>query len=136
MRDKTSLGFVGSDRTKEDGYEGYSESLGPVMNEKQQALRFALIAVNADRIRSKLTNGDQLKIATSYPNVAATMMPNTYTEYVVGCIEAELNDRWDTIDAGFELVQSGDSVRQNGLEIVEDDILPVNLEYLWTPYDW
>lgn len=121
---------------KEDGYGGFSETVEPVVNVKNQPLRFALIAVDALNIRAKLRNNESVTIATTYPLTAARLMgSDNGIEYIPGGIEAELIDRPE-IDCGFELVQSGDSVRQNGLQIVEDDIEPVMLESLYTPYDW
>lgn len=135
-RDPTAQGFLGSDRLKEDGYTGFSESVEPVMNAKGQPLRFALIATNSLKTRTKLINNEPLVIATSYPATTTRIMgPANEIEYVAGGLEAELIDRPE-IDCAFELVQSGDSVRQNGLQIIEDDIESVTLESLYTPFDW
>lgn len=135
-RDIGAWGFVGSDRLGEVGYTGFSETVEPIINPAGQPLRFALIATSSLRVRTKLASKQPMVVATSYPVTARRIMgqENQY-EYVPGGVEAEIIDRSD-IDCGFELVQSGDSVRQNGLEIVEDNIESVTLESIYTPYDW
>jgi ATP phosphoribosyltransferase len=137
MRDRTSYGFVGSDRIAEDQCDWYQETLEPIQNEKGQPLRFALIARDADRLKAKLARSEPLSVITSYPTIALSKLGVKNTvEYVGGCVEAEVLDRGEEVDAAFELVQSGDSVRENRLEIVEDDIEQVWLTLLRTPYDW
>lgn len=138
LRNPGSSGYVGTDRIEEDGYRLYSESRGPVSNDAGQILRFALIARSDSAARNKLRANEPLAIVTSYPRIAFRQLEGTQLaslDYVNGCIEAELIDRPD-IDAAFELVQSGDSVRQNGLQIVEDDIQNVYLNKVSAPvYD-
>ncbi len=123
----------------EDGVDWFSEPIALVSNEKGQVLRFGLLALNGDMLRCKLAWGDEIRLATSYPVCAdrylGYSLPIT-TEYVGGCVEAELLDRPDDFDGAFELIQSGDSVRQNGLEIVEDDIETIKLMRIRTPFDW
>lgn len=126
-RNPDSRGLVGSDRLDEMQFDGYKESVGIVMNDRQQALRFALIAQNADRCRAKLRAGEGLRLATSYPRSAMRRFPDFEFMYASGGIEAELLDQGAGLDAAYELVQSGDSVRDNGLEIVEDCIEFVEL---------
>ena len=133
QRNTASIGYAGSDRVNENGYDGFRISLDPVINEKGQPLRFALIAQNALELRTKINRNEPLSIATSYPVTGARLLGSENTfEYVSGTLEAELVDRIDEFDAGFELVQSGDSVQRNGVEIVEDGIEYVWLEYLTT----
>lgn len=136
MRNQTAWGYVGSDRLNEDGIDWFREIIEPVRNKNNQLLRFALIANDVDRLRRKITFNEPLSVLTSYPLTASTVIgfENNY-EYIQGGIEAELRERKE-IDAGFELVQSGDSVRANGLDIVIDDIEQVNIECIRTPYDW
>ena len=126
-RNPESRGLVGSDRLDEVGFDGYKESVGVVMNDNLQALRFALIAQDADRCRAKLRAGEGLRLATSYPRAATRRFPGFELMYASGGIEAELLDQGASLDAAYELVQSGDSVRDNGLEIVEDCIEFVEL---------
>lgn len=137
-RDKAACGFVGSDRLKEDGYAGFSETIEPVVNELGQPLRFGLIAIDALKVKAKLVSNQPLKIATTYPLTAARCLNLSAEniEYFPGSIEAELVDNQQEFDCGFELIQSGDSVRQNGLTVVEDDIEQVTLQSIYTPYDW
>ncbi len=66
---------------------------------------------------------------TSYPETARRVLGFLglsigSLEYVEGCVESEVAER-DLV--GFELVQSGKSVRKNGLTILEDDLEQVNL---------
>jgi ATP phosphoribosyltransferase len=137
QRNPSSIGYVGSDRMKEDGYTGFSETIEPIVNTAGQLLRFALIAQDPLTVRAKMSGAEPLKLVTSYPLTAIRLMgQNNKIGYVSGGIEAELRDDSNDYDAGFELVQSGDSVRQNKLEIVEDGIEFVTLECVRTPYDW
>jgi len=137
QREPGAWGFVGSDRVMENSYGGFRETLEPVVNDKGQPLRFGLIAYNALRARAKLVGGDRLTIATSYPQIASSLLKNTENiVYVPGCVEAELRDREKDVDMGFELIQSGDTVRDNDLEVIEDNIMQITLECLRTPYDW
>ena len=136
QRDKSSVGYVGSDRINEDCYVGFREPIDMVVNEKGQPLRFALVATNALAVRARLSKNEPLTVATSYPLTASRLLGNmnSYT-FVPGGVEGELRDREDEFDAGLELVQSGDSLRANGIEIVEDAIEYVTLECVRTPYD-
>lgn len=137
LRDASSVGYVGTDRIDEDGLELSRENRGPVTNEAGQRLRFALIARKGSPVRDKLRADEPISIVTSYPRTANRRIGEDRVadiQVVSGSVEAELVDRPD-IDAAFELVQSGDSVRQNGLWIVEDDIRYVFLNKVFRPLD-
>lgn len=135
LRNPGSTGYVGTDRIEEDGFRLASVSRGPITNATGQILRFALIARKGSPAQDKLRSNEPLSVVTSYPRIAFRQLegaPLASVDYVNGCIEAELIDRTD-IDAAFELVQSGDSVRQNGLQIIEDDIQNVYLNKVTAP---
>lgn len=127
MRTPESRGAVGSDRLYEMQFEGAVESIAPIVNASGQSLRFAIIARDVERCRAKIRNGEVMRIITSYPNATKRLFPEVEVFYASGGIEAELIDQADRIDAAYELVQSGDSVRENGLDIVEDAIEFVEL---------
>jgi ATP phosphoribosyltransferase len=136
LRNPGSWGYVGTDRIDEDGIRLFGETRGPVVNDAGQMLRFALIARQDSDARDKLRRGEPISIVTSYPRTAVRRLGDTTlesVEYVGGCIEAELMDR-PNIDAAFELVQSGDSVQQNELRIIEDDIKNVYLDKVTAPW--
>lgn len=128
MRANGSRGFVGSDRLDEDAAEVRREQLMPVRNTFGQKLRFGLITADLSRIAAMLTAGEPLRIISSYPQTTRVYFSSSIIEYVSGGIEGELIDRESEVDAGFELIQSGDSVQQNGLAIAEDDIALVYIE--------
>jgi ATP phosphoribosyltransferase len=129
LRGANTVGYIGTDRIEEEAAELAVENRGPVINDAGQPLRFALIARPGSPATNKLRSGEPVSIVSSYPRTALERLGReriASVENVRGCIEAELVDRTD-IDAAFELVQSGDSVRQNGLEIIEDDLRSVYL---------
>ena len=137
MREPTAHGYVGSDKLNEEQVDWFRETIEPVCNQAGQRLRFALIAQDGERMKRKLAYDEPLQLATSYPVTARRLLGQTATiQCVSGSIEAEVDDRADELDGAFELVQSGDSVRGNGLEVVVDDIEQVYLECIRTPYDW
>ncbi len=130
VSDNLSFGFVGSDLLEETEYNVSTELLFPVQN-----LRFAIatLPTKQDRYESKVRNNEPLVIATSYPNTAQREMGKVgilteFNERSVqqGGIEA-LPKEYPEVDAIFDLVRSGDTIRDNGLVIIEDDIRSVNL---------
>lgn len=123
QRNPNSFGLVGSDTLNEIGFLGQREAIGPVENADGRDLRFGLIA---KRMRPYT---QELPIVTSYPETARRVLGALglsigSLEYVAGCVEAEVGER-DLI--GFELIQSGESVRDNGLVILEDNLDRVDL---------
>jgi len=134
-----AFGLAGSDALNENPNPNVmTTSLMPVLNEAGQPLRFALAtrdtAQDMMMVRSKITNNEPLKIATSFPNTAVRELARLGIWGVVsaanieqGCVEGLLAERTATVDAIFEVVQSGNSVRQNGLVVLEDNIMPVML---------
>lgn len=128
VRSDDSFGLVGSDRIEEDDFRGNVEKIAPVENERGEILRFSLIARPSSELPAKQRSNDELTLVTSYPRIASRLFGERVTLIVVGgSVEAEIYERGDSVDGGFELVQSGASVTDNELTIIEDDILPVSL---------
>ena len=130
MSDELSFGLVGSDLMEEIEYPLEAESLMPIEN-----LRFA-VATSLDKLdqtTTKMRSNEPLVIATSYPNTAKREMGKLgiIVEFNArsiqpGGIEA-LPEQYGEVDAIFDLVRSGDTLRANKLGIIEDDISSVNL---------
>lgn len=135
-----ALGLAGSDALNESPVLGASsETLLPIVNDRGQPLRFVLATCATRqavrRVESKIANNEPLRVATSYPNTAIRDLQeklgiDSFIPAVgrqTGGIEAVAWQFPDEVDAVFELVQTGDSVRDNGLQIIEDDITSVDL---------
>jgi len=130
VSDRPSFGLVGSDLMDETDYALMSESVCVVSN-----LRFALATSldKSERTLSKIRYNEPITIGTSYPNTAMREMGKigmigqmNSRSVQPGGIEA-LPQEYPEIDAIFDLVRSGDTVRDNNLVIIEDDIRSVNL---------
>jgi ATP phosphoribosyltransferase len=132
------MGYVGSNVLMEQGSNGLAiTSLEPVANERKQPLRFALAMRRDARkwadVAAKLACREPLTVGTSYPRTAQISLarlgiPMTIAaEHIQsGGIES-LPYQYPDLDVIFELVQSGDSLEQNNLTILEDDIVRINL---------
>lgn len=123
---ESSLAIVGEDAAIEFGVEG--DILEPI-EKNGQRLRFALLGRAGMNLT--LLQCRELTIATSYPVMARRLMAElalggTLLE-VAGCVEAELAGKTPNADVAIELVQSGASVRENGLELIEDDLYVLRL---------
>lgn len=93
------------------------------MNDGGQVLRFGLIS------RPGRCLSESLDIITSYPESARRILARygiaiNSLECVGGKVEAEVGER-DLI--GFELIQSGNSVIENELAVLEDYLETINL---------
>lgn len=121
-----SLGLIGEDLAIEAGVSVVP--LEPIVNRSGYPLRFALLG-RAGASLAGLVAAERPSVVTSYPVMAAKLAAEIGLKaeitYVKGCIEAEVAD--GTFDGAIELVQSGDSVRDNGLEILADDLYAVRL---------
>ncbi len=128
----SAFALLGSDTIDEyQPLDISAETLEPVAR-----LRFALAATakNAGSVMKRIATGDRLRIGTSYPRTAATVLGRVgvtlsmdETTIVCGGVESL---PWQTelgVDAIFELVQSGASLQQNGLVIVADSLQSVEL---------
>ncbi len=126
-----SFAIVGSDSVSEYAPKGDCEPLEPVAD-----LRFALIATSqrVRSVRSKARAGEPLRIGTSYPKTAGAVLASVGVNAVMdertivsGGVESLPWQPERGVDALFELVQSGESLRQNRLEIVADGLALVSL---------
>ena len=115
-----SQGLVGSDVVGEFFYECPDlavSDVGPMVNGNNEQLRFALIGPK------KML--DTNTYVTSYPATARRFLGDRAKIIEAGgSIEAEVDDLGVV---GFELVQSGESVLQNGLTVLEDNLAMVSL---------
>lgn len=115
-----SIGLVGSDvvgEYYEDDPRIKVDELEPVRNENGDELRFAVLAPD-----NELTSD---RYVTSYPNTARRVLgTNINLTIAGGSIESEVVDLGI---AGFELVQTGNSVRDNDLIIKSDNLARVSL---------
>lgn len=114
------MGLVGSDVVNEYFYENEDLEIEPISlmrDEQGNSLRFALI--------EPIGEVNQGRCVTSYPETAKRVLGDG-VEFIEagGGIEAEVQD---LLVPGFELVLTGNSVRENGLVIVADNLAMVSL---------
>lgn len=126
---RPSFGLLGSDAVSEFSGEGAEQLLlDPVMSIK--GLRFAVATLpnRLDRFKRKVAGEEPLALGTAYPITLKKELGDRALGAIVqgGAIES-LPEQYPDLDGIFELVRSGDSLRRQGLEIVEDDIAPVKL---------
>jgi len=129
VRRRGGMGFVGSDRMLKDSRDGVrvaGESV-PIPD-----LRFTVAGLpeRKDMYFWKQQEREPQLIGTSYPALAQRMYPAGSRIVTAGGSVEALPYLVDGMDAIVELVQSGESLRQNGLTIYEDNILPVELQVL------
>ncbi|HSH18594.1 MAG TPA: hypothetical protein VK978_04375 [Candidatus Saccharimonadales bacterium] len=96
------------------------------------ASRFVLAAVKG---KDLLPSPTPLRIATSYPEVARMSLLTAGVNCgsvlkMGGSVEAAPYID-PTIDAIFDIVETGDTLRENGLEIVFDNLAPVKVGAVW-----
>ena len=124
--DQTSAGIVGEDIVIET--ETPAEALEHIQIDGR-SLRFALIG-QIGMTLMRLQNTESVPIVTSYPRAAEMLLKqlgiNARIVFVQGCVEAEL---WpgSQFPAAIELVLSGESVRDNGLRVIEDYLRKLQL---------
>jgi ATP phosphoribosyltransferase len=129
VRRRGGIGLVGSDRMLKESRDGVM-TVGegvPIPD-----LRFAVAGVpeRKDTYLRSLQQGEPQRIGTSYPELARRMYPaGSWIVTAGGSVEA-LPYLVDNMDAIVELVRSGESLRQNGLTIYEDNVLSVDLQVL------
>ncbi len=132
--DSGSTGYCGSDVLDE-----FEDDL----REKFQAravrrignLRYT-VAARPDKlanVTAKLDHSEPICLGTSYPRamkkiLGARAVPAIFRQ---GCVEG-LPWRFEKLDGIFELVDSGISLKENGLIIVQDDFARINLIELTT----
>jgi ATP phosphoribosyltransferase len=135
-----TFGLVGSDAV-EEGFIDRFNGPSPIRAELVAAirgLRFALATTGGklDKVKSKFEKGEPFTIVTSYPNIARFALGGCGAQVVdlwgedkvpLGGIETYPDQYPYKVDAIFELVRSGDSLRDNGLEIIADNLMDVDL---------
>lgn len=124
MWDQTQLG-------ERDLLNAKTEVLEPVAG-----LRFALASVASQvmAIEAKLQWGEPICIGTSYPRQALRALgqigANAYVterSMATGGVEAMPWQPELGVDAIVDLVQTGNSLRQNGLIVIRDELISVDL---------
>lgn len=119
------IGLVGADVTEEQEVLGLrGESVAAI-----DGLRYVLAGrpETEQRFWTKLEYGELPVIGTTYPNATRMFFRGrVQIAYTPGSTEI-LPYRKPEIDAICELVQTGESLRQNGLKVFKDNIAPVNL---------
>jgi phosphoribosyl-ATP pyrophosphohydrolase len=129
------IGFIGSDTYDELTRDRQrSISFSEVAT---TGLRFALEVRNesVDSVREKIVAGETLDIVTSYPKSARRCAGAVGTSLRViatlgGSVEAAPALYADA-DGIVDLVDSGETACQNGLEIIVDNLLPVSIGAVW-----
>lgn len=119
------VGLVGADVTEEQQVLGLTGKAVATI----AGLRYAWAGRPEieKRFWTKLKYGDRPLVGTSYPNATRIFFRGQVDiSYTPGSAEA-LPYRKPEIDAICELVQTGNSLRQNGLTIFSDNIAPVSL---------
>lgn len=98
-------------------------------------LRYAIAgrAATRQRLRYKLLEGLPPVIGTSYPNATRAFFDgNVVVKFVKGSTEV-LPYLLPEVDGICDLVETGNSLRENGLEMFMDNVAPVNLILLRQP---
>ncbi len=125
MWTRDGIGLVGTDVTEEQQVMGLTGTAVATIN----GLRYALAGrpEKEQGFWAKLHYGERPLIGTTYPNATraffGALVEITYTP---GSTEA-LPYLRPEVEAICELVQTGDSLRENGLTIFRDNIAPVKL---------
>jgi len=100
-------------------------------------LRFALMALvpNTETVRKKIDAGDPIIIGTSNPATVGAIALNTAIDFQVSAVYGgqieKLPRLLPRLDGIIDLVDSGKSCRDQGLEVVLDDLQTVTLCGLW-----
>lgn len=126
-----TIALLGSDVVDEYPVPGIDrENIGDVNN-----LRFVLAAKQEfDATNEELLLNSKIRIGTSYPRTASAVLERVgicpildERAIVEGGVESLPWQPILGVDAIFELVQSGESLCQNNLRIVRDDLHRVEL---------
>jgi len=130
-----SLGFLGSDT-----YEQFPEQVKAGLTFEEigvNGVRFAF-AARRDRleeVRTKMARGDTLNIVTSYPatsrECAGTLGSAVRIVATPGGSVEVAPTLMPEIDGVIDLVDSGNTLLANGLEIVRDNLQSVRLGTVW-----
>ncbi len=134
-RDVYALGFLGNDTYEElEGDVQAKLGFRPMIDTQA---RFALATLQPRRaeIGTRINDGEPLVVATSYPARSqriAQRLGFSIKELVVfgGSVEASLQDD-PSVDVIVDIVSSGNTLRDNNLEIVIDELGGVTLGAVW-----
>lgn len=131
------IGFVGTDVWNE--LPSDRKRMFPFLKVADLPVRLALLTTEekAELFRRKLARAEPLLIATTYPSGARVAL-NGLAQQVAGrCIPLDTFDIngsiegaptiFPQVDAVYDIVESGRTAEENGLEIVYDDLAPVTL---------
>jgi len=131
------MGFVGTDVWNE--LPSDRKQMFPFLKIADLPVRLAFLTTEekAGPFRRKLARAEPLLIATTYP-VGAKVAINGLGQQVAGrCVPVETFDingsiegapaTFPQVDAVYDIVESGRTAEENGLEIVYDDLAPVTL---------
>jgi ATP phosphoribosyltransferase len=98
-------------------------------------VRFALAALasRAPGVRSKRLAGEPLTVAAVYPDLARQALGSdtNVVSLTNGGLEA-LPKLFPELDGTFDLVESGQTAFDNDLMIIEDNLVPVTLDAVWS----
>jgi ATP phosphoribosyltransferase len=98
-------------------------------------VRFALATLSgrAANVRSKRRAGEPLSVAAVYPALArqALGMETNVMSLTEGGLEA-LPKLFPDLDGTFDLVESGQTAIDNDLVIIEDNLVTVTLDAVWS----
>ena len=97
-------------------------------------VRFALSTLDskAEEVKDKIKRAEQLTIAATYPGLAKQVFgPKTKVILSGGGLEA-LPKLMPELDGTFDLVESGQTAKENDLIVVADNLVPVTLDLLWS----
>jgi ATP phosphoribosyltransferase len=98
-------------------------------------VRFALtvLAERASTVRSKRQAGEPLTVAAVYPDLARQALGSNTNilSLTNGGLEA-LPKLFPELDGTFDLVESGQTALDNDLVIIEDNLVPVTLDAVWS----
>lgn len=113
------IGIVGKDTIVENGHSFYE-----VMDLGIGRCRFALAG---PKQKDFFSGYHVRRIATKYPNVARTYFENKNMDVEIIKIEGsvELAPLLDVADAIVDIVETGSTLRENGLEVIEE-IFPIS----------
>jgi len=138
IRRPDTIGFFGSDTFGElDENQSSQLEFEPVI---QTEIRFALggLSTEVKRIRQVISSGGDLVIATSYPR-QARRIANTLGFYLSDVIE--LGGSVEAapyilreVDAIIDVVDSGQTLKENNLSVVADNLGKLAIGAIWRKY--
>ncbi|HTB49068.1 MAG TPA: hypothetical protein VK712_03225 [Verrucomicrobiae bacterium] len=135
LRSRASLGFMGSDKFNElDSRTQEQLQFAPLIQTNIEFI-LATLSPRASRLDGQIASGEDLTIATTYPKKSrwvAAKLGCGIREIVPlnGAVESvQLDD--PSIDGIVEVMDSGDTLRDNSLSIVVRDLGFVAIGAVW-----